>query len=294
MSDSDPPSRPTQTGSYPTAHPIEPEARPGRGSGADNPGSVVSSASSSHTHVSHLANEFQKDDGNELDFASRTGAGAGLGEKAAEAEGGNAARDPAAPAAPAAKAGLEFAGAADVNRQPTRLSQRAPRPYSSYSNKYKWFIVGCAAFASLASPISSVVVTPSLDTLAAAFGESVSYVTLSLTVYLIFQACAPSFVAPLSDSFGRRPVIISCIAGYVASCIGLATVPTSTFGGFLGLRVMQAIFGSPLIAIGAGVVADIATTKERGKYMGLYSGVAMFGPAFGPTLGGIFNQTLGW
>ena len=153
---------------------------------------------------------------------------------------------------------------------------------------------GPAGWWSFRSRVEAASPAAQLDTLARAFGESVSYVTLSLTVYLIFQACAPSFVAPLSDSFGRRPVIVACIAGYVAACIGLATVPTTTFGGFLGLRVMQAIFGSPLIAIGAGVVADIATTKERGKFMGLYSGVAMFGPAFGPTLGGIFNQTLGW
>lgn len=276
---------PTQTGSYPTptgADSLDPAARPGRGSAAESDGRV-SSASSSHTHVGHGGHGQMQDNEKE-----KVEAGTESGQQDVA---GDAARDPAPSAA---KASLDFAGAADLNTQPTRLSQQPPRPYSSFSPGYKWFIVACAAFASLASPISSVVVTPSLDTLARSFGESVSYVTLSLTVYLIFQACAPSFVAPLSDSFGRRPVIVACIAGYVAACIGLATVPTTTFGGFLGLRVMQAIFGSPLIAIGAGVVADIATTKERGKFMGLYSGVAMFGPAFGPTLGGIFNQTLGW
>lgn len=49
-----------------------------------------------------------------------------------------------------------------------------------------------------------------------------------------------------------------------------------------------------MIAIGAGTITDIAEPRERGKFMALFQGSAMFGPAFGPLLGGVFAETLGW
>lgn len=69
--------------------------------------------------------------------------------------------------------------------------------------------------------------------------------------------------------------MISTLTVYVCACVGLALCPTSSYGAFLFLRVLQAIGGSPLIALGAGVVSDIASSAERGKFMGLFSGVAM-------------------
>lgn len=49
-----------------------------------------------------------------------------------------------------------------------------------------------------------------------------------------------------------------------------------------------------MIAIGAGCVSDVAEPRERGLFMAIFQVGAMFGPAFGPLLGGVFAQTLGW
>ena len=51
---------------------------------------------------------------------------------------------------------------------------------------------------------------------------------------------------------------------------------------------------SAAIALSAAVVADIATSAERGKFMGYATAGLLFGPAFGPTIGGLFAQYLGW
>lgn len=60
------------------------------------------------------------------------------------------------------------------------------------------------------------------------------------------------------------------------------------------LADMQATGGSAVISIGAGTVSDIAEPRERGKFMSIFQCGTQIGPAFGPLLGGVFSQTLGW
>lgn len=70
-------------------------------------------------------------------------------------------------------------------------------------------------------------------------------------------------------------------------------MPTSAYWLLLFLRALQSTGGSGVIAIGAGAIADIAEPKERGKFMAIFQGGAMVGPAIGPFLGGLFAETLG-
>jgi MFS family permease len=60
------------------------------------------------------------------------------------------------------------------------------------------------------------------------------------------------------------------------------------------LRCLQSTGSASTIAIGAGVVGDIADRAERGGYMGIYQAGALAPLALGPILGGVFAETLGW
>ncbi|KAI8987470.1 major facilitator superfamily domain-containing protein [Mycotypha africana] len=109
---------------------------------------------------------------------------------------------------------------------------------------------------------------------------------------MIFQGLSPSFWGSLADVWGRRPVYLSTLLVYMGSCIGLALSPK--YYVLLILRMLQAFGSSSVIAIGAGVVGDIATPAERGGYFGLFSMGQMLGPVIGPVLGGIISQYLSW
>jgi MFS family permease len=135
---------------------------------------------------------------------------------------------------------------------------------------------------------------PAIPTLSREFNRGEEQISLAVTVYLIFQAITPSFFGALSDSYGRRPVYISTLTLYLGANIGLALCPTSAYWLLLVLRAVQATGGSAVISIGSGTISDIAEPGERGMFMALFQGSSMVGPAFGPLLGGVFAETLGW
>ncbi|OCF45038.1 hypothetical protein I317_01089 [Kwoniella heveanensis CBS 569] len=177
--------------------------------------------------------------------------------------------------------------------RPTTTSASS-RPYSSFSKSTKIMIVALGGLAGAFSPISSNIFVPAIPTLSNAFHKSESAISQAVTIYLIFQAITPSFFGSMSDSFGRRPVYIATLIVYLGANIGLALCPTNAYWLLLVMRALQATGGSAVISIGYGCVADVSEPRERGKYSAAFQVGAMSGPAFGPLLGGVLTQTLGW
>lgn len=96
----------------------------------------------------------------------------------------------------------------------------------------------------------------------------------------------------MSDTSGRRLSFIVCYIIYIVANIGLAL--QTNYIALLILRMVQAVGCSAAIALAFAIVSDISTSAERGKYMGYAGAGILCGPAFGPTIGGILAQYLGW
>lgn len=96
----------------------------------------------------------------------------------------------------------------------------------------------------------------------------------------------------MSDNSGRRLSFILCYVIFIIGNIGLAL--QTNYIALLILRMVQAVGCTAAIALSFAVVADLATSAERGKYMGYAGAGILMGPAFGPTIGGLLAQYLGW
>lgn len=96
----------------------------------------------------------------------------------------------------------------------------------------------------------------------------------------------------MSDTSGRRLSFIICFVIFAIGNIGLAL--QTNYVALLILRMVQAVGGTAAIALSFAVVADISTSAERGKYMGYAGAGLLVGPAFGPAIGGLLAQYLGW
>jgi multidrug resistance protein len=144
------------------------------------------------------------------------------------------------------------------------------------------------------SPLPANIYFPAIPTLATAFHQSIESMNQTVTVYLVFQGLSPMLWGPLSDRYGRRPVFLGCLSILVASSIGLALCPTDSFWLLLFLRCFQSGGSASTIALGAGVIGDIAISKERGGYFGMFNLGPMLAPCIAPAAGGALSQGLGW
>ncbi|KAF1988093.1 MFS general substrate transporter [Aulographum hederae CBS 113979] len=172
-----------------------------------------------------------------------------------------------------------------------------PQSYHTFDRRKKKLLVYLVSLGAVFSPLSSNIYFPAIATIAEASSHEVlktstSLVALTVTIYMVFQGLAPSFWGPLADKYGRRPIFVSTFIVYLAANIGLAFSPN--FASLMVFRAIQATGSAATIALGAGVIGDIATTKERGGLNGIFSGIRMFGQAFGPVLGGALGQFLGF
>ena len=164
--------------------------------------------------------------------------------------------------------------------------------YSSFTKRQKQYIVLLTAFGGLFSPLSANIYFPALNALSKDLKVSNELINLTLTTYMIFQGLAPTIFGDLADMAGRRPAYIISFVIYIGANIGLGL--QNSFAALLVLRCLQSTGSSGTFALGTGVVGDIATSGERGKYMGLAQVGPMAAPAIAPVLGGILSQFLGW
>ncbi|KAM3074587.1 hypothetical protein ACMFMG_008016 [Clarireedia jacksonii] len=165
-------------------------------------------------------------------------------------------------------------------------------PYSSFTLWEKRFIVLIATVASFFSPFTTQIYFPATTTIAKDLHVSNSKVNLTITTYMVLQAIAPAFVGGFSDTSGRRPAYIVCFVIYIVADVALAV--QNNYVALLILRMVQSAGGSGTVALANAVVADIATSAERGIYVGYTSMMASFAPAIGPIIGGVISQYASW
>jgi multidrug resistance protein len=171
-------------------------------------------------------------------------------------------------------------------------STAQPIPYTVFTASQKRLLTALIGLAMLFSPMSANIYFPCLPALQRDLRTSTQLVNLTVTSYVIFQGLAPAFFGDLADTIGRRPVFLITFTLYVFSNIGLAL--QTNYAALLILRIFQSLGCSATVAIGYGIVADIATPDERGKILGLAMVATNLGPSLGPLIGGLLAQKAGW
>ncbi|KAJ3873423.1 major facilitator superfamily domain-containing protein [Lentinula edodes] len=180
----------------------------------------------------------------------------------------------------------------DNTKEKGTIRERQEPLYSTFPRSQKMLILIIGSFAGLVSPLTGSIYLPALNTIAADLGVRTSLVNLTITTYQIFQGLAPSFMASLADTHGRRPTYLLAFSIYIIANLALAL--QDSYAALMVLRCLQSAGSSATIALGSAVVADMVTRAERGSWVG-YAGLGIsLGPALGPTIGGLLNQFLGW
>lgn len=151
------------------------------------------------------------------------------------------------------------------------------------------FLVGpIGAWSAMSGPIYF----PALPDLSRVFEVSEGVMNWSVVTYLVLQGLAPAVSSTLADRYGKRPVLLASLAIFIASCIGISQ--TNAFWLLLLLRCIQSASIAPAIAVGSGISGDVCTAAQRGRFVGIVSGMFLCGNAFGGILGAGLVAGFGW
>jgi len=143
-----------------------------------------------------------------------------------------------------------------------------------------------------ASQLALTIYLPAVVDIAADLGTSVERVQFIIPAYLGAFALMQLVAGPLSDTFGRRPVILGGLALFtVASVVcGLA----ANIETLLAARFFQAMGACTTIVVGRAVIRDRSTGKAAAQAMS-YLGIAMAaGPSTAPFVGGFLVSWFDW
>src|SRR6478609_5846888 len=133
---------------------------------------------------------------------------------------------------------------------------------------------------------------PSIPAIGRAFAVGPVAVQQTLSVFLFTFAFMMLFYGTLSDSFGRRPVILAALAMYTLGSVGAALAPT--FGWLLAFRALQGLSAGAGSVIGQAIVQDRFSGAQAQKMMSHIMMVFGLAPAIAPVLGGWLHVTFGW
>ncbi|MFL5580765.1 MAG: MDR family MFS transporter, partial [Gemmatimonadaceae bacterium] len=112
------------------------------------------------------------------------------------------------------------------------------------------------------------------------------------TSYLVASTVMVPIYGKLSDSFGRKPVLLVGVALFLVGSF-LCGVAPSTLP-LVGFRSLQGLGAAALITTAFAVIADLFPPAVRGKYMGLISAVMGIANVVGPLAGGFITDAFGW
>src|SRR3984893_2668189 len=135
------------------------------------------------------------------------------------------------------------------------------------------------------------IVATALPAIASSFGEieRASWVVVS---YLIANTIAAPVYGRLGDSFGRRGMILTGLALFMAGSVACAFPPNIAL--LTAARVLQGFGGGGLMTLSQALVGETIPPRERGRYQGYLAAVSVASSTFGPVAGGYLTQAFGW
>ncbi|NBB81814.1 MAG: Bcr/CflA family efflux MFS transporter [Alphaproteobacteria bacterium] len=175
---------------------------------------------------------------------------------------------------------------------PSDLPPQTSAPPDPAQTAINWRITALATLFVALGPITMSMYAPAMPALATALDTTPAMVQLTLTVYLGAFAVAQLIYGPLSDRFGRKPVLIAGMVIFVGGSIEAALA--NSIETLLLARFVQAVGACAGPAIARAIVRDLYSGPRAAKVLALVGMALTLAPAVGPAIGGHLQGWFGW
>ena len=141
------------------------------------------------------------------------------------------------------------------------------------------------------SVLSLNMFVPSLSNIADEFQSDYTLVNLSIAGYAAVNAVLQLIIGPMSDRFGRRPVLLAGMAIFILASLGCMLATDIWM--FLMFRLLQGAVISGVVLSGV-VIRDMMSARQAASLMGYLATAWAVAPMLGPVLGGVLDELFGW
>ncbi|WP_170421468.1 multidrug effflux MFS transporter [Ruegeria arenilitoris] len=146
-------------------------------------------------------------------------------------------------------------------------------------------------FATALSVLSLNMFLPSLARMAGDFQVDYGLINLSVAGYLAVSGVLQLIMGPLSDRYGRRPILLISMAIFAVASVGC--VLAESIWVFLGFRLLQAaVVAGPVLS--SASIRDLYEPNEAASKLGYVAMAMALAPMLGPMLGGALDMMFGW
>lgn len=141
-------------------------------------------------------------------------------------------------------------------------------------------------------PLSLNILAPAMPGLIGMFGADAGTVQLTLSLYLLGMAISQLVLGPLSDRFGRRPVMLAGLALTVLA--SFAALAATSIAALIVWRIAQAFGATCGTVIARAVIRDIYDRERSAAMIGWVTMAMVVAPMIAPLIGGALDTAYGW
>ena len=151
-----------------------------------------------------------------------------------------------------------------------------------------WLIAGLL----MLQPLATDLYLPALPGIAAYFDVGVATVQWTLSIFVATFGAWQLVAGPLSDRFGRYPVVVAGAFVYCGASLLAMAAPTIEV--LVGARLLQAAGACSSLVGARGIVRDLRSPTEAARLLASASTIMSFAPLLGPLLGAYLFVAFGW
>lgn len=154
------------------------------------------------------------------------------------------------------------------------------------------FLILYLSFLSAFAPISTDMYLPALPSIARTFATTNELASATISTFMLVFAVSMLFWGPVSDRYGRKPVLLAGSVLYIVSSIAICL--TDSIGGLLAWRGVQAVGSGAASAMSLAIVKDVLRGGSMEKVVTIMQATVIIAPLTAPVLGGWLLLMVDW
>lgn len=161
-----------------------------------------------------------------------------------------------------------------------------------WSPAKKWAVTGVLSATGFNRIMVSTIMAPALTTIAYDLHMGHVEANMSLSVFVLASAFGPLLAGPLSEVYGRAPILHVSNVWFLVWNIACGFANSK--GLLIASRLLAGLGASAIYALAGGVLGDLWRPEQRGTSLSVYLLIPLLGAAVGPIIGGYLTQGTSW